>query len=287
MPLLDAVLQGLLFGGLYALYALGMALMFGVMRIVNIAHGDFLVLLAFCAIAISGAFELHPYVAMIALAPVAAIAGYALQRLLLNRVVGPDPLPSLIATFGLSITVQNLLLEIFTADARSLPGDGLESASVALGPLNLGVLPLHIFVAALLLTVAVHLLLTYTAFGRSLRASAADSEAAAITGVNPRHVYACATGLAVGVLAVAAVFQALRVTVSPADGPGQLIYAFEAVIIGGMGSLWGGFIGALALGVSQSLGARVDAGWGQLTGHLVFLVILAFRPQGLLSRPVR
>jgi branched-chain amino acid transport system permease protein len=280
MPLLDAVLQGLLFGGLYALYALGMALMFGVMRIVNIAHGDFLVLLAFCAIVISGAFELHPYVAMIALAPVAAIAGYALQRLLLNRVVGTDPLPSLIATFGLSITVQNLLLEIFTADARSLPGDGLESASVALGPLNLGVLPLHIFVAALFLTVAVHLLLTYTAFGRSLRASAADSEAAAITGVNPRHVYACA-------LAVAAVFQALRVTVSPADGPGQLIYAFEAVIIGGMGSLWGGFIGALALGVSQSLGARVDAGWGQLTGHLVFLVILAFRPQGLLARPVR
>jgi branched-chain amino acid transport system permease protein len=168
-----------------------------------------------------------------------------------------------------------------------LPGDGLESASVTLGLLHVGVLPLHIFFTALVLTVAVHALLTYTSFGRSLRASAADSEAAAITGVDPRHIYACATALAVSVLAVAAVFQALRVTVSPADGPGQLIYAFEAVIIGGMGSLWGGFVGALALGVSQSLGARVDAGWGQLTGHFVFLLVLAFRPQGLLSRPVR
>lgn len=287
MPLLEAVVQGLLTGGLYAQYALGMALMFGVMRIVNIAHGDLLVLLAFCAIAIAGTFALHPYVAMMALVPVAAIGGYALQRALLNRVVGADPLPSLIATFGLSIAVQNLLLEFFTANARSMPGDGLESASVPLGPLHVGVLPLHIFVAAVALTLAIHLLLTRTAFGRSLRAAAADPEAAAITGVSFLHTYACATALAVAVLAIAAVFHSLRVTVSPADGPGQLIYAFEAVIIGGMGSLSGAFLGALALGVSQAIGARVDAGWGELTGHFVFLLILALRPQGLLSRSAR
>jgi branched-chain amino acid transport system permease protein len=283
MQWLDAVIQGVLLGGLYAQYALGMALMFGVMRIVNTAHGDLLVLLAFVAITLAAHFGLGPFASMALLTPLAAVGGYALQRGLLNRVVGSDPLPSLIATFGLSLAIQNLLLELFSADARSLPGGGLEAASLGLGPLRVGVLPLQIFVAALMLTVAVQLLLQRTAFGRALRASAADADAAAITGVNPRHVYAGATALAVGVLGVAAVFQALRVTVSPADGPGQLIYAFEAVIIGGMGSIWGGFLGAMALGVAQALGARIDAGWGPLTGHVLFLAILAVRPQGLIS----
>jgi branched-chain amino acid transport system permease protein len=283
MQWLDAVVQGVLLGGLYAQYALGMSLMFGVMRIVNTAHGDLLVLLAFAAITLAAQFGLGPYASMALLTPLAAAGGYALQRGLLNRVVGNDPLPSLIATFGLSLAIQNLLLEVFSADARSLSGGGLESASLALGSLRVGVLPLQIFVAAFMLTVAVQLLLQRTAFGRALRASAADADAAAITGVNPRHVYAGATALAVGVLGVAAVFQALRVTVSPADGPGQLIYAFEAVIIGGMGSIWGGFLGAMALGVAQALGARIDAGWGPLTGHVLFLAILALRPQGLIS----
>lgn len=287
MQWLDATVQGLLLGGLYAQYALGMSLMFGVMRIVNTAHGDLLILLSFAAIGIAAYLGLGPYATMFALVPLAAVAGYALQRLLLNRTVGDDPLPSLIATFGLSITIQNTLLAAFTADARSLPGGGLESASIEVGPLYVGLLPVQIFCAALLLTGAIHLLLHRTRFGRALRAAAADADAASITGVNPRHVYAGATALAVGVLGVAAVFHAVRVTVSPADGPGQLIYAFEAVIIGGMGSLWGGFFGALLLGVAQAVGGRIDAGWGSLTGHLVFLAVLVIRPQGLFGRGTR
>src|SRR5947207_3090114 len=287
MQWIDATVQGLLLGGLYAQYALGMSLMFGVMRIVNTAHGDLLILLSFAAIGIAAYLGLGPYATMFMLVPLAAVAGYALQRLLLNRTVGNDPLPSLIATFGLSITIQNALLAAFTADARSLPGGALESASVALGPLYVGLLPVHIFFAALLLTGAIHLLLHRTRFGRALRAAAADAEAASITGVNPRHVYAGATALAVGVLGVAAVFHAVRVTVAPADGPGQLIYAFEAVIIGGMGSLWGGFFGALLLGVAQAVGGRIDAGWGSLAGHLVFLAVLAIRPQGLFGMGAR
>ena len=284
MPWLEAVVQGVLLGGLYAQYALGMTLMFGVMRIVNVAHGDLLVLLAFCAVSMSTALGAGPYTLMLVLVPLAALAGYLLQRGLLNRVVGSDPLPSLIATFGLSITIQNLLLEIYTADARSLPGDGLESASVALGPLNLGLLPLQTLLAAVVLTIGVHLMLRHTAFGLALRASAADADAAALAGVNPRHVYAGATAIAVGVLGVSAVFQALRVTVSPADGAAQLIHAFEAVIIGAMGSVWGAFWGAMVLGIAQVVGARFDAGWGTLAGHLVFLAVLALRPRGLLSR---
>ena len=274
-------------GGRYAQYALGMSLMFGVMRIVNTAHGDLLILLSFAAIALAVHLGIGPYATMLALVPLAAVAGYALQRLVLNRAVGSDPLPSLIATFGLSITIQNALLVAFSADARSLPGGGLESASLSLGPLYVGLLPVQIFCAALLLTGAVHLLLRRSRFGRALRAAAADADAASITGVNPKHVYAGATALAVGVLGVAAVFHSLRVTVSPADGPGQLIYAFEAVIIGGMGSLWGGFLGAMLLGVAQAVGGRIDAGWGSLAGHVVFLAVLAMRPQGLLNGSAR
>lgn len=287
MQWLDATIQGVLLGGMYAQYALGMSLMFGVMRIVNTAHGDLLILLAFVAISLAALLQVGPYPTMALLVPLAAAAGYVLQRFVLNRAVGSDPLPSLIATFGLSITIQNVLLALFSADPRSLPGDGLESSSLSLGPLHVGLLPVHIFVAALLLTGAVHLLLRHTRFGRGLRAAAADADAAAITGVNPRHVYAGATALAVGVLGVAAVFQALRVTVSPADGPGQLIYAFEAVIIGGMGSLWGGFAGAMLLGVAQAIGGRIDPGWGAIAGHLVFLAVLAVRPQGLMGRGTR
>jgi branched-chain amino acid transport system permease protein len=283
MQWLDAVVQGILLGGMYAQYALGMTLMFGVMRIVNVAHGDLLVLLALLAITLSAAFGLGPYALVLLLAPLAAALGWLLQKLVLDRVLGSDPLPSLIATFGLSIALQNLMLQLWSADPRSLPGDGLEAASVALGPLYVGVLPLQIFVAAVLMSAGVDALLRFTSFGRSLRAAAADAEAAAITGVNPRRVYAGATALSVGLLGVAAVFQSLRATVSPADGPAQLLYAFEAVIIGGMGSVWGAFLGAMALGVSQAVGFRIDAGLGILAGHLVFLAVLAARPQGLFS----
>jgi branched-chain amino acid transport system permease protein len=284
MPWLDALVQGLLLGGMYAQYALGMALMFGVMRIVNTAHGDLMVLLALMGVSLAGALAVGPYVVVAMLVPIAAVLGWLLQRLVLNRVLGNDPLPSLIATYGLSIALQNLMLQVWSADTRSLPGDGLEFDSIALGELFIGVLPLQIFTAALLMSAGLDLMLRYTAFGRALRAAAADPEAAAITGVDPQRVYAAATALAVGMLGVAAVCQSLRATVSPADGPAQLIYAFEAVIIGGMGSVWGAFLGAMVLGVAQAIGFRLDAGWGILSGHLVFLAVLAIRPQGLMSR---
>jgi branched-chain amino acid transport system permease protein len=284
MQWLDALVQGLLLGGMYAQYALGMALMFGVMRIVNTAHGDMMILLALLGVTLAGTLAIGPYMIVAMLVPIAMVLGYLLQRLVLNRVLGDDPLPSLIATFGLSIALQNLMLQVWSADTRSLPGGGLESASVAVGSLFLGVLPLQIFAAALLMTLALDLALRFTAFGRSLRAAAADAEAASMSGVNARRVYAGATALALGMLGVAAVCQSLRATVSPADGAANLIYAFEAVIIGGMGSIWGAFIGAMVLGVSQAIGFRMDAGWGTLAGHLVFLAVLAVRPQGLMSR---
>lgn len=284
MHWVDGLVQGILLGGLYAQYALGMALMFGVMRIVNITHGDLMILLALIGISLAATFSLGPWSVLVILVALGAVFGVLLQSLILNRVVGEDPLPSLIATFGLSVALQNAMQQIWSADTRSLPSHGLAQASVQLGPIFVGVLPVIVLCTATVLTAGLHAGLRYTKFGRALRAASADVEAAAMTGVDPKRIYAGATAVAVAILGFAAVFQSLRATVAPADGVYQLIYAFEAVIIGGMGSIWGAFIGAMVLGISQSIGFRIDPGFGILGGHLVFLIILALRPQGILGK---
>lgn len=284
MEWFDALVQGILLGGMYAQYALGMALMFGVMRIVNISHGDLVILLSLIGISMATAWGLGPLPVLIVLVPLAVLMGWVLQKAVLNRVVGSDPLPSLIATFGLSIALQNLMLQIWSANSRSLPGHGIESQSIEIGGIYVGVLPLIVLAVATGLTWGLDLTLQRTRFGRALRAASADVEAASMTGINPRAVYAMATAAAVGILGFAAVFQALRSTVAPADGPAQLIYAFEAVIIGGMGTVWGAFAGSMVLGISQAIGFRVDPGFGVLAGHIVFLIVLATRPQGLFGK---
>jgi branched-chain amino acid transport system permease protein len=284
MQWLDGLIQGIMLGGLFAQYALGMALMFGVMRIVNITHGDLMILLGLIGISLASQFALGPWSVLVILVVVGAILGLLLQRLILNKVVGADPLPSLIATFGLSIALQNAMLQIWSADTQSLQGGTIAQASFQIGPLFVGVLPVIVLITATILTAGLDAILRFTKFGRALRASAADVDAAAMSGVNPKRVYAGATAIAVAILGFAAVFQSLRSTISPSDGPFQLIYAFEAVIIGGMGSIWGAFLGAMVLGVSQSIGFRINPGFGILAGHLVFLTVLALRPQGLLGK---
>ncbi|SDX07187.1 branched-chain amino acid ABC transporter permease [Roseicitreum antarcticum] len=284
MQWFDALIQGILLGGMYAQYALGMALMFGVMRIVNVSHGDLVILLSLIGISLASSFGLGPFTVMVALVPLAVAMGWLLQKAVLNKVVGDDPLPSLIATFGLSIALQNMMLQIWSANSRSLPGGGIESASIQLGSIYVGLLPVIVLAFATALTWGLDLMLKRTRFGRALRAASADVEAASMTGINARAVYASATAIAVGILGFAAVFQSLRSTVAPADGAAQLIYAFEAVIIGGMGSVWGAFIGSMVLGISQAIGFRIDPGFGILAGHIVFLLVLATRPQGLFGK---
>jgi branched-chain amino acid transport system permease protein len=282
--MLDILVQGLLLGGLYALFALGLSLMFGVMRLVNIAHGDFIVLAGFGAITLAGTVASHPTLAGLLVLPLAFALGYALQRYVLNGTLGKDPLPSVVVTFGLSIVIQNALQQIFSADPRSLPSEGFNTQSLALGPLNVGTLPLLILVSALLCTVGLQWLFDRTALGRSFRAVSDDREIAELMGLESRKVYALATGIAFLVTALAGVLQALRTTVSPSDGPLLLLFAFEAVIMGGMGSFWGTLVGALVLGVVQQIGFRIDPGWGIWFGHLVFLAVLVVRPQGLFPR---
>ena len=291
--MLETLLQGLLLGGLYCLFALGQSLMFGVMRLTNTAQGDFIILAAFGAIAgmsLLGAMgvashPLAPLAVALALLPLAFAFGYALQRHVLNGTLGRDPLPSLVVTFGLSIVIQNLLLELFSADPRSIETGGLNTESLALpGGLAIGVLPLLIFGVAVATTAALQWLFNRTQLGRAFRAVSDDKEIAELMGLNSNKVYALATAIAFVLIAVAGVLQGMRTTVSPSDGPLLLLFAFEAVIIGGMGSFWGTLVGALLLGLTQQIGFRIDPGWGIWFGHIVFLVVLVLRPQGLFPK---
>jgi len=283
--MIETLIQGLLLGGLYALFALGLSLMFGVMRLTNTAQGDFIVLAAFGAIALASVVAAHPLLIGALLLPVAFAVGYALQRWVLNGTLGRDPLPSLVVTFGLSVVIQNALLEIFSADPRALDSGALATQSLGLpGQISVGVLPLTILGVAVLGTVGLQALFARTALGRSFRAVSDDKEIAELMGLDSRKVYAVATGIAFLFIAVAGTFQAMRTTVSPADGPLLLLFAFEAVIIGGMGSFWGTLVGALVLGLTQQIGFRIDPGWGIWFGHLMFLAVLVVRPQGLFPK---
>ena len=280
----DVVLQGLLLGGLYCLFALGLSLMFGVMRLTNTAQGDFIVLAAFGAIAAAALPGVGPFAAGVLLLPVAFAAGYALQRYVLNGTLGRDPLPSLVVTFGLSIVIQNALLELFSADPRSLDSRGLATQSLQAGPFAVGTLPIVIFGVAVLCTLALQQLFERSALGRAFRAVSDDREIAELMGLDANRVYALATAIAFVLIAVAGVFQGMRTTVAPSDGPLLLLFAFEAVIIGGMGSFWGTFVGAMVLGLTQQIGFRLDPGWGLWAGHIVFLALLVVRPQGLFPK---
>ncbi|WP_062479585.1 branched-chain amino acid ABC transporter permease [Variovorax boronicumulans] len=284
--MLETLLQGVLLGGLYTLFALGQSLMFGVMRLTNTAQGDFIILGAFAVIAgVSMTGASVPWLVVLAVLPLAFGFGYLLQRHVLNGTLGKDPLPSLVVTFGLSIVIQNLLLELFSADPRAIEVGALATASVPLGDtLALGALPLVILAVAVAATGAMQWMFTRTPLGRTFRAVSDDREIAELMGLKARQVYALATGIAFVLIAIAGALQGMRTTVSPSDGPLLLLFAFEAVIIGGMGSFWGTLAGAMILGIAQQIGFRIDPGWGIWFGHLVFPAVLVLRPQGLFPK---
>lgn len=282
---LNTILQGVMLGGLYALFAMGLSLMFGVMRLTNVAHGDFIIMTAFAAFAATASFGINLGIALLLLLPLAFVFGYGLQRGVLNGTLGKDPLPSLVVTFGLSIVIQNLLMEIFSADTRSISAFGVETKSLQLADnVFLGVLPLIIFSIAVGAAAAMQWLFGKTAIGRAFRATSDDKEAAQLMGLDHKHIYALATAIAFVLIAIVGVLQGMRTTISPSDGPGLLLYAFEAVIIGGMGSFWGTFSGGIILGVAQAIGFRIDPGWGILVGHFVFLTMLIVKPNGLFPK---
>lgn len=286
MEWLNAIVQGLLLGGLYALLATGLSLVFGVMRLVNLAQGDLTILSAFIALSVVEASGVNPLVALLLVIPLMMVVGYLMQRILLDRTLDGGVLPPVLVTFGIAVILQNTLLGIYTADSRGLNAGAIETASIQIAPdLAVGVLPLLTLVIAVAILVALQQLIGRTQLGRALRATADDRDAARVVGINDRHIYGIAMAIALGTVAVGGVFLGIKTTFGPLDGPVRLIFAFEAVVIGGLGSLWGTLFGGLVLGVAQTLGNQINPAYQLLAGHLVFLAVLAFRPTGLLSRP--
>jgi|TARA_B110000263_G_C15311404_1_gene513529 branched-chain amino acid transport system permease protein len=284
MVWINAIIQGILLGGLYALFAAGLSLIFGVMRLVNIAHGDLIVLAAYLGLSTVILLGVHPFLALLVVIPLMALIGYALQRGILNKTLGDDILPPLLVTFGLSVIIQNALLEIYSADPQKMNVGALETASLSVMDLSLGVLPLMTFVIAVVIVAALHWMFYHTALGRAFRAVSDNQDIAQLMGLNRRHIFGLAMALSLAVTSVAGLMLGVRTNFDPSIGGARLIFGFEAVIIGGLGNLWGTLIGGVILGVAQTIGAQINPGWQLLAGHLTFLVILTIRPRGLFPR---
>ncbi len=278
--MVDALIQGILLGGYYAILAAGLALMFGVVRFINLAHGDLAVLGAYGVLFLVQRFELSPLVATLITVPLMGLFGWFLQAALFARTLRGGILLPLLTTFGLGAVLENGIYGVYGADAASLGnyiGDlSWESYSLPFD-ITVGKLPVLTFAVAVVVLVTLQLLLSYTRLGRAIRAASLDPEAAELSGVNATRVYRWAAAIAVALAGLAGVFLAMRALINPYSGPTQLIYAFEAVVIGGIGSIWGTLIGGIILGIAQSLGALYAAQWFQLAGHLVFFAVLAVR----------
>lgn len=277
--MLDPILQGILLGGYYALLAAGLSLMFGVVRFINLAHGDMAVLGALIALAMVGA-GLPVWAAILLTLPLMAVAGWAMQALIFERALRGGFLIPILTTIGLGAALQNGMFGVFGSDTQSLGahiGSLSWSGFTLPGGIIVGQLPVYTFGVAVAVLGGLHLMLTRSAMGRALRATAADPEAAAMCGIDARRVRLQAAALAVTLAGLAGIFLAMRSQVTPYSGPMQLIFAFEAVVIGGLGSLWGTLIGGMILGVAQTLGGTISAQFSVLAGHVVFLIVLGWR----------
>lgn len=288
MDWVNVALQGILLGGLYALFATGLSLVFGVMRLVNLAHGDLGILAAFVALFLVQSLHLGFILAGLLTIVIMFVVGYLLQRGLLNFALGSDDAIPVVVTFGLLIIIQNGLIMWFSADSQGLDAGKIENISLRItDKLSIGWFPLLVFVTSIVVIALLQLFLNRTRLGRAFRATSDDREAAELMGINNRHIYGLAMAIALAIVALAGVLLAARTTFDPTQGSFRLIYAFEAVIMGGMGSIWGTLIGAIVLGVSQTLGSQAfGSGWGLLVGHLVFLTVLAVRPSGFFAKTV-
>jgi len=283
--ILNVALQGVLLGGLYALFALGLSLSVGVIKLVNIAHGDLIVLISFALFYLTQPLGLPLPAAILIVLPLAFGIGYVLQVGLLQRVMTKGLLPPLLVTFGLSVIIQNGLLETFGADTRSIPGGALQTAAIRLSDqIYLGVLPTLTLVVAVACIYSLDLLIYRSRFGARLRAVADSPDTARLIGLPVNRIYATALGLVGITICAAALFLGLRMNFDPLSGPSRLIVAFEVIVLGGIGNLWGILAGAVLLGLAQSIGAEFDIRLQLLSGHLVFLLVLLIRPEGIFKQ---
>jgi len=281
----NVVIQGVLIGGFYALFACGLSLMFGVLKVINLAHGDIAVVAAYVAVFLTPHLHLPEVWAFLVVVPLFGLIGYLVQRTLIQKSIDRDPFTTLLVTFGLSVVIENLLLEIYSANGQVVNIGSLISQSwhptsiVYISYVSLTVLGVAVLVLALL-----QLFLSRTGMGRLIRAVADDREAAQLSGANYRHVFGIAAAIAFATVALAGIAYGMMTQFAPTSGGVNLLFAFEAVVIGGIGSLWGTLVGGIALGVAQQIGAHINPQYQILAGNLLFLLVLAVRPQGLFGK---
>jgi branched-chain amino acid transport system permease protein len=285
--MIELFINGLFVGALYALFGLGLAVTFGLMQQINLAHGDMIVLSAYLALVLSQTFGLHPLATLPIVAIIMFAFGYGLQRVILNQTTGRGVMPPLLVSFGLSIVLQNAMQMTFSADTRSLPPGAIGSQSITLGDFSIGLMPFLFFLFSLCVFTAVWLLFAKTEFGRAVRATSDDERTSKLMGIETKHIFSLALGLSFAASAAAAIFLGMRATFAPTSGPERMLFAFEAVVLGGLGSVWGTFFGGLTLGLAQAAGLAIAPVYGPLAGHVVFMIALLVRPQGLFAKGAR
>jgi branched-chain amino acid transport system permease protein len=282
---LNAILQGILLGGFYALFACGLSLLFGVMGIINLAHGDFAVIAGYVAVVLVPSTHLPMVLGFLVVVPIFALGGYLLQRTLFQSALDRgDPLTILLVTFGLSVITENALLQTFSANGQSINIGNLIADSInPNNVISISDVSLAVLIVAVVLLAVLQLVLSRTSIGRSIRAVADDKEAAELVGINHRHVFGIAAAIALATVALAGLASGMITEFAPASGTNNLLFAFEAVVIGGIGSLWGTLVGGVVLGVAQQIGAQINPAYQILAGHVVFLAVLAVRSRGLFA----
>jgi branched-chain amino acid transport system permease protein len=285
MTWVNDIVQGIFLGGAYALTAVGLSLMFGVMRMVNLAHGDLAVCGTYLATTVMAAFGVPLWIALLIMVPLAFLLGLVLQLSLFGRALRSGTTAPLLVTFGLSVLIENLLLQTYSANTRGVPAGNLDVAAIHVGGLVLPWLAMLKLILALVVIGGLSVLLRYTAWGRRVRATSDDQAIARLQGIRVRPLFASVTGIAIAAAALAGTLNAVTTGVYPTLGALTLIFAFEAVIIGGLGSLWGTLLGGMLLGITQVVVSQVSVPYAILASQLLFLVVLAVRPQGLFGNP--
>jgi len=287
MDWVNDVIQGILTGGLYALFACGLSLMFGVMKVVNLAHGDLAVVGGYVALGVIAITHVPVLWSFVIVVPIMALLGYVVQRTLIQAALDRSILTTLIVTFGLSVVIENGLLEFVNADSHSLGvNNSIITASFSIGSqISIAYLLLLILVVAVVVLLGLQYFLSRSKYGRLIRAVADDKEAAQLSGVDYRHVFGIAAAIAFGSVALAGIAQGMYSQFAPTTGTDTiLLFAFAAVVIGGLGSLWGTLVGGVILGVAQEIGSQINSSDGFLAGYIIFLAVLVIRPQGLVAR---
>ena len=287
MQWVNDIIQGILTGGLYALFACGLSLLFGVMKVINLAHGDLAVVGGYVALGVIAVTHVPVLWSFLIVVPIMAVLGYALQRTVIQTALNRSILTTLIVTFGLSVVIENGLLQFASANSHSLGvNNSIITSSFSIGSqIQVAYLLLLILAVAVVVILGLQYFLSASRYGRLIRAVADDQEAAQMSGVDYRHVFGIAAAIAFGTVALAGIASGLTSQFSPTTGTDTiLLFAFAAVVIGGIGSLWGTLLGGIVLGVAQQIGSQINVSDQVLAGYIVFLAVLILRPQGLTSR---